>query len=371
MESKLNHKAIEAYAKTYTQAVLNDFFEVHDTINGKQILALPGLHQVNLFVVRLLFKQWKDEIQNLESPYFNYKSKPVKKALNDFMNVLSHNIAIKKKHFSPLMRAAITDALLLIFSPYEFYSKEVSGRGQSRISRSGLKELAKYVKINKGLLVRVINHFEESGIKEAFADEGQRILDEVCEASPEIPEDIEPYLNDFNEVSPLRPDQIYEDVPAASPAAAPAPEKVAPAPTAAPTAAPAPEPAAEQPPVAAAEPPTPAPVHEEAPQTAGQVLHDTLKTEEEPVTLAESLAQKSIDSIKKNITINQRYMFVNELFGNDIESFDKAITHLEGLTNFDAAVAYLKETHATPFEWDWDGEVVQEVLQVLAKRYGA
>src|SRR5690606_38002277 len=126
MDSKLNYPAIEAYSAAYAKKLTNSFFREEEFINGKQILELSNVPQVHLLVITNLFQKWKKESGTLQSPYFNYEAEEVKSALQRFMNVLSNNIAIKKANFEPLIKKSVTDALLLIFSPYDFFKKEIN-----------------------------------------------------------------------------------------------------------------------------------------------------------------------------------------------------------------------------------------------------
>ena len=94
MDNKLNYSAIEVYSVAYTRKVMNSFFGMEESINGKQILSLTNLQQVNLLIIKNLFEKWNKETSKFRSPYFNYDSEEVKKALENFMNVLSNNITI-------------------------------------------------------------------------------------------------------------------------------------------------------------------------------------------------------------------------------------------------------------------------------------
>src|SRR5690606_36685609 len=126
-----------------------------------------------------------------------------------FMNVLSNNITIKKAHFEPLLKKSVTDAIFLIFSPYVFYSKEINHPERTRISLDDLLEIAKYIKVNKLLLDRLILQFREQDIKEVFNDEGISIFNEVYE-NVELPSiSWDEYFMKFSEIHPLTMDVIF------------------------------------------------------------------------------------------------------------------------------------------------------------------
>ncbi len=99
MESKLNHSSIDAYSREYAEIIASDFYTNQDVIQGRQIVELCEIRQVNFFVLKILFQKWKKETAKLESPYFDYTEKSVLDALSTFMNVLSQNISVKIEHF--------------------------------------------------------------------------------------------------------------------------------------------------------------------------------------------------------------------------------------------------------------------------------
>ena len=94
MDEKISLESISRYGDAYTEEVLKGFFTSKEKITGSEILSLSNIQQVNLFVVRDLFKTWKEETKKLKSPYFNYESADVKEA---FETLMERSI---KKHFS-------------------------------------------------------------------------------------------------------------------------------------------------------------------------------------------------------------------------------------------------------------------------------
>ncbi len=113
MDEKISLEAIALYGDAYAEKVLKGFFASKDNINGQEILSLCSVQQVNLFVVRELFKAWKEDTRKLKSPYFDFENPEVKEALDAFMNIASQHILISKAHFSPLLKKAVSQTLLV------------------------------------------------------------------------------------------------------------------------------------------------------------------------------------------------------------------------------------------------------------------
>src|SRR4051812_20462552 len=99
MDEKISLEAIALYGDAYSEKLMKGYFSSNEKISGKDILSLSSVHQVNLFVIRELFKAWKEETRKQKSVYFDYENDEVKEALNTFMSVLSNHILIDKIYF--------------------------------------------------------------------------------------------------------------------------------------------------------------------------------------------------------------------------------------------------------------------------------
>jgi hypothetical protein len=317
MESKLNHQAIDAYSKALAKQLSQSFFSNSSHISGKEILELSPNKQINLMVLKNLFKKWKKENAKLKSRYFDYHNDGVKKAMKEFMNTLSRHIYVKKEHFEPLLKESIKDSVLLAFSPYDFYSKEINQRDDSRLRLSDLKDLKKYIKFNEFLLDGLIDHFESHKEEVVFNDTAFEMFNEVCSNSEEQPADIPPLLAEFSKNLPLSLADIYLDE-----------EKV----------------------------------------EAG-MLNDSLQSKEKQ-TLADKLAKSGGKNIMKMLTLNQRFMFVNELFEGNQNLFLSAIEQLDAMETYNDASSHIKKSFADKYNWDMETEEVQEFMELVEKRFG-
>lgn len=345
MESKLNHSSIESYSNAYTKKVASEFYREHDEIKGKEIVNLCKVKQINLLAIKNLFQKWKKETEKLQSPYFNYDDKEVVAALNSFMNVLSQNISIKRPHFEPLLKKAVHDTILLVFSPYDFYSKEINNPEKTRVSLDELKELANYVKINSSLLDALIARFVRDDVEEVFNDEGFSMLNEIFEEVKTEPEDYKEYLEKFSETLPLSLDMIYieaerENVDEDFKFLKPKKE-----------------------------------VRDDPAKSLNAnffkeqlTLNEKFNTNTKP-TLADTLQKRKFDNIKKNISINQRFMFINELFEGKIDAFNKAIDELESCHNHDEALNIIYNKYSKQYQWDQEAEEVYEFVGIVSKKF--
>src|SRR5688572_12175952 len=319
MDEKISLEAIALYSDAYAEKVLKKAFATKQKIDGKEILALCDVQQINLFIVRELFKAWKEEFKKLKSPYFDYEHADVKEALDNFMSVLSKNIAITRQHFAPLLKKAVSQTVLLVLDPYDYFSMIISG-SNNKLDVSAFREEIKYLKINKAPLEKLLERLEEKKIKEITGNEAFAILDQILEEVNFAPEDVDDYIQKFSTVEVLIPEKFYfkKEVEPAKPAQKTATQNtVSSAPSAAPKAA---------------------------------VVENYQK----------------IQRIKERLTINQKFMFTKVLFGGDFESFSKTIDELDQQQDITSALQYL-EKHFR--DWDKESEEFHEFMEMVEKRF--
>lgn len=343
MDEKINLEAIAAYGDAYADKVSKSFFSSKNKIGGAEILTLCSVPQVNMFVVRELLLTWKEETKKLKSPYFDYENPEVKDALNHFMRVLSNHISVGQEYFIPLLRKAVRQTLLVIFNPYDFFSMLVTGKS-NRIVLSQFQEEIKYLKINKGPLVRLVQKLEEKNADEIPGNEAFAILDQILEEVSFTPEDLDEHIRQFSLTLPLDPSTFF-------------------------------------------------PVREPAPPRVNHLSEETRVRQErriiaeEPIKSKEQIPLKptlndrvqppprpavinnfqKIARIKDHLTINQKFMFTKVLFNGDFESFSKAVDEIDQLKDMDSALQYMETQSA---DWDRESREFHEFMEMIEKRFG-
>jgi hypothetical protein len=356
MDEKISLEAIALYGDSYADKVLKGFFSGKATITGPEILTLSPIQQVNLFVISELFKAWKDETQKQKSAYFDYSHPEVKDALNTFMSVLSNHIAIDQSHFAPLFRKAVSQTLLVIFDPYDFFSLLVAGK-TNKLELVSFREEIKYLRINKAPLEKMLARLEEKKITEIPGNEAFAVLDQVLEEVNFTPEDLDPYISKFSSVVPLDPASFY---------------------------------------VKGQDAPQPV-IHENKvtrqEQTNTVVQENRVTTHENKIvveqkrvviqenkvtepTINERMNKvkqpavldnlRKISKIRDILSINQKFMFTKVLFYGDFESFSRAIDELDQLSDMNEALNYL-EQHSSA--WDRDSKEFHEFMELVEKRF--
>ena len=95
---------------------------------------------------------------------------------------------------------------------------------------------------------------------------------------------------------------------------------------------------------------------------------DELKKESTGTVLDFHQKQK-IESIKKNISIQQRFLFVRELFDENDELFNETIDFLDNCLSNEEASAYLNDRFLNSGKWNNEDGAVIEFLSVIKKKF--
>lgn len=89
---------------------------------------------------------------------------------------------------------------------------------------------------------------------------------------------------------------------------------------------------------------------------------------EQKFTLAEKLKMTRINDLRSAIGINQKFLFMNDLFEGENTAFNDAITRLNSCNNGDEAHQILNE-YAQKYHWNHDGERVHQFTELIVRRY--
>ncbi|MFM7855132.1 MAG: hypothetical protein ACKO96_25195 [Flammeovirgaceae bacterium] len=326
MEEKISQKEIEQYSNAYSTLLTEDFFGKNEKITGPEILTFTDIKQVNLFIIRELQYNWKQEAFKLKSPYFNYQAEEVKVALLNVQNILSNHIAVGKNDFLVLLKSAVVRTLNLILAPYDYFSDVLDEHSTGYLTTASLKDEVKYLKINQAPLENLVKKLETKKAELITGKEAFALLDHILEEVNFAPEDIEPYLAQFSKRLAVNINDFFGEKMKTLGAEVKPKVKL-----------------------------------EETKKTFESTLPERGHT-----TVADNLAKQKVSKLKDGLTINQKFMFTKILFKGDFEVFTDTIDHIDSLDTLSRALAYLGDTYPN---WDRESEEYEEFLEVLTKRF--
>lgn len=344
MPNKLNESALKKYSEDFSAQICGKYFANQDRISGQDILNVSPVKQVNLLVVKILFEKWNQEMEAIKSPYFDFDDDEVKKHLKEFMNALSRKISINRENFEGLLKEASSKSLHLLLEPADFFKKELKGFLSEHVNLTSFDQLIKYIKINENLYQKIIGNLDINQDEHAMI----RMVDQLEENGDLHKDPIDPFLNLFSEVLPIKAKQFY------------LPEE--------PT------------------PKTPKTIQEslfaqESSKATPSILEKLTSDTEKPLTLNEKLSkgadddasmlkklqeQQKISSLKQGISLNQKYMFINEFFDGNSSLYNDVIQEMDQLDDLGAAIK-LFESKAEA--WNQDSDEGITFLKILEKRF--
>ncbi|NVO84968.1 hypothetical protein [Hymenobacter terrestris] len=380
MNTKYSHAQREQYGRLLAARLCDQHFGARPTatLDGPAVLSFTPIRQVNLFVVQELLGKWTAEMAQLRSAYFDFEDADVRQALTQFMNVLSRRIRLSRPTYEPLLAQAVADTLAGALSPTDTLATKLLPAEAGPRTPEQLREGLRYLNTNKDLFERFIDALPAGQVQPR--DYLISRFSQHLETNSGQLEPLTELVAQFNELLPLTEEELREAsappdaVPVrATPEAAPVPS---PAPvSAAVSAAPvAPAPMAPEAPVAKAAPVAEAeavvPLHAKlkAERAGSPSLSETLRPER-----AATLADKApnVESLREAISINQRFSFINELFGGENMRYHAAIQHLDTLPDADAAKRYVTDNLAAEQQWVRKDEHVNKLLRLIDRKFSA
>ena len=362
----LNEDFIEEYSELFAKKVCDDFFSTKSHISGQEILTITPSKQVNFFVIKLLFGNWQDESQRLESPFFDYSASEVKEAMLKFMNVLSRHINVGRQEFEILLQDAVRDTLFFVMAPNVFMEIEMDRKGTETLTEKSSNNLVKYLKIEKDKFSENIKKFVGEDRDEIELDESI-ITDEVLEREISFLNEVvtisRAKLEDADEEDPDDGMVVEEDRSQEAVAEERSNEEVD---------------SQDEVQLEASE-------VIESGDTAKEIITNLDPDEEdeddedailnskfEDPMVGSSIAEaheKTSDSLLNAISLNHRYMFINELFDGEADLFAQALDKVEASSSFDDSVEVLVQNYAKEFHWDMNSDEVKELLKIIFRRF--
>jgi len=95
-------------------------------------------------------------------------------------------------------------------------------------------------------------------------------------------------------------------------------------------------------------------------------LHETTGTQVSEPVAENKYANVPDNDIRTLIGINDKYLFVSELFGEDKIAYDAAIKHLNTFNNLTDATNWVKAELHQKYQWDKESETVQSFYNLLS-----
>jgi hypothetical protein len=108
-------------------------------------------------------------------------------------------------------------------------------------------------------------------------------------------------------------------------------------------------------------------LHEKIAKVTNASLNDKLK--QTKIELGESLLETPIKDLKKAVGINDRFLFINELFRGDDVMYERSIKTINNFSIYPEAEYWIKRELKLKLGWDDKNEVVKQFDQLIRRRF--
>ncbi len=97
-------------------------------------------------------------------------------------------------------------------------------------------------------------------------------------------------------------------------------------------------------------------------------LHDKISSSKNEVAVADKLKLTPITDLSKAIGLNEKFLFIRELFGNNADAFAKAVNEINSCPDFTLASVHT-ENETKKFGADVKSETYSQFLELVQRRF--
>ncbi len=333
MEGKINRDYLKSYSVSYTNNILDTAFKEGPHLAGRDLTTLCTPEQVNYNLLKNIFLQWEAELSKLESPYFDYKAPAVQTALKTFMDVLSRHIKLDQGSLRPLLQQAVEETMHQVFQPEYYYQHFIWPDGSKSLKTKELINLKRFVRVNRGLLLELIDEQAKENKDSITEEEFYKFIEQNVLQWQNQWDSVDVNVEAFSKVIAMQVSNLWKK---------------------------------EAVPVAPKENGSTKNVNE---RYAKKVVSLNDKLQKDQNTLADQHLNKKVQNIKESLTINQKFMFVNELFAGDSQEFGTVLEKIEKCGTYIEAVKIIDDNSSGRSQWDMESTAVKELLDLVSRRF--
>jgi protein-tyrosine phosphatase len=93
------------------------------------------------------------------------------------------------------------------------------------------------------------------------------------------------------------------------------------------------------------------------------------KLKQSKIDLGDTLTEVPIRDLRKAIGLNDRYLFINELFRGDEAAYERSIKTINSFSIFAEAEYWIQRELKVKNGWDMDNEMVAQFFQLVKRRF--
>lgn len=330
---------IQQYSQAFAKRTTEYYFIDHTHIAGKDILHFCDIMQVNLFIIKRLYFEWQQEMNRLKSPYFDYENPEVKKNLGIFTNTLSNHILVKKDIFYSLVFQATQETLELLIYPEEYFEKFSLHFKKENINKEDLLPFMKYWDLQRNLFQKLILDMEDKSFslfdlnwlwKQILTDKKEHIDNHI-----KIFDSI--YTTDWQKILPQKnlqntSENIFQKKENVNlPKVNFDGDEIL-----------------------------------DIPNSLNVQFAENIDTKN---SLHTQFRQAKIENLRQSIALNEKFLYINQLFDGNSLAFNDALDKLENCNNLKEALLLINQKYAQNYQWNKEKEETKQFLNVVERRF--
>ncbi|MBL4578366.1 MAG: hypothetical protein JKY18_01400 [Flavobacteriales bacterium] len=98
-------------------------------------------------------------------------------------------------------------------------------------------------------------------------------------------------------------------------------------------------------------------------------INEVIAPGQESTKVGDKLVMEAVDDLNTAIGLNERFLFIKELFDGDAEAYQIAIEQLNGLSHLQDAMKFVRAELSEKYIWDQEEESTISFYTLIEKRY--
>jgi hypothetical protein len=353
---------IKQYSSSYSAKKVDLLFTQKSQAQGTDLRNLSEAPAVNLLVLYAIYGKWQSTASAFKSPFFDFGQGEVINALQVFMNTVSNYISVNQKDTEKLLSDATQQAIELALDPKNAYEKIINSLEGPNVQVSELKGYQKYFRLYPEVWEAII---EKIGSAESISKSKllnilndlnpQYSAETITQLEKDLSVNIPVNLAHFNGKStqPIQEKKgsffdSIETAPRTNEAVS-TPSNTSETPTLS---------------INLAEI-SKTGILNEIYQTDSPSFNDLQKSTENNLNTQHQKVK--IKSLTESISLNQKYLFINHLFGGDTVAYQLMLDDLAKTSSAEEAVALLTDKYASKNRWDLNPTNAQELMDLVMR----
>jgi hypothetical protein len=98
-------------------------------------------------------------------------------------------------------------------------------------------------------------------------------------------------------------------------------------------------------------------------------LHEKIAFHQDEMSIAGVMQHRKIASMKQAIGVNEKFLFIRELFNNETEAYQHCIDKIDTATSLAEATSILDAEYSSKYSWDKEGNAYFHFTSLVERRF--